>query len=254
MPRVHPLSFLADISVLYAKRDVPNKKSQHQLPIKKRKVHVKQHLPTTSEKKKQKHSKSIPYAGRGGPGAWNAYEKSLFRQGVILHGWGTWRKIEPMIPTRTKAQIKSHAQKFKIRHPNELEKLQRQHKSFTEKVGRGANGKEGLLMKTATAATMLKNQMKTGKAGAWTAGEMALFRRGVILHGWGTWREIEPMIPTRTKAQIYSHAQNIKINHPGVMGKLERQHGEVFPAAAAALKIKSKKKPITFNGWEVAVL
>lgn len=43
----------------------------------------------------------------------------------------------------------------------------------------------------------------------WTDREKQKFHRGVVLHGWGSWRLIESVICTRTNTQIKSHAQKV---------------------------------------------
>ncbi len=46
-------------------------------------------------------------------GQWTEEEQMLFNVGVIAYGWGNWKEISEIIPTRTNTQVKSHAQKFK---------------------------------------------------------------------------------------------------------------------------------------------
>jgi len=45
-------------------------------------------------------------------GRWTAEEHVLFDRGCHLHGWGNWSAIALMIPTRTRTQVKTHAQKM----------------------------------------------------------------------------------------------------------------------------------------------
>ena len=58
-------------------------------------------------------------------GIWTEAEQLLFEDGCILHGWGNWKIIQEMIPTRDRHQVKSHAQKFGKFHPEGREGLQR---------------------------------------------------------------------------------------------------------------------------------
>lgn len=52
-------------------------------------------------------------APRGGSrGSWSYKEKEQFKDAIILFGWGNWRGMAKVVPTRTKDQIKSHAQKW----------------------------------------------------------------------------------------------------------------------------------------------
>ena len=44
-------------------------------------------------------------------GTWTQHETDAFRRGLQLHG-KNWKKIQPMIQTRTLTQIRSHAQKY----------------------------------------------------------------------------------------------------------------------------------------------
>jgi SHAQKYF class myb-like DNA-binding protein len=60
-------------------------------------------------------------------GAWTEYEQNLFEDGCILHGWGDWKRIHEMIPTRDRHQVKSHAQKFAKHYPEMRERLQKEH-------------------------------------------------------------------------------------------------------------------------------
>mmetsp|Transcript_42057 Transcript_42057/g.75835 ORF Transcript_42057/g.75835 Transcript_42057/m.75835 type:complete len:575 (-) Transcript_42057:495-2219(-) len=71
--------------------------------------------------------------GRVGAGLWSEFEKSQFERGVITHGWGNWCLIDKAVPTRSKAQIKSHAQKFRRHRPHECERLQIEHEARVER-------------------------------------------------------------------------------------------------------------------------
>lgn len=59
-------------------------------------------------------------------GTWTEREQRQFLDGICLHGWGNWAAIERGIPTRTRNQVKSHAQKYQKHHPEEKSRLQRE--------------------------------------------------------------------------------------------------------------------------------
>ena len=59
-----------------------------------------------------------------GTGAWTPEEHAQFIRGCELHGWGNWKAIEHCVPTRARAQVKSHAQKWEQAHPEEKRALQ----------------------------------------------------------------------------------------------------------------------------------
>ncbi|KAL3796145.1 hypothetical protein HJC23_000648 [Cyclotella cryptica] len=57
-------------------------------------------------------------------GTWAHSEHEAFKQGILKCGWSRWKEIqEGYVPTRTKSQIKSHAQKFELHHPEEANML-----------------------------------------------------------------------------------------------------------------------------------
>ena len=61
-------------------------------------------------------------------GPWSELERRQFEEGVIQFGWGKWMEINnTCIPTRSKDQIKSHAQKFSIHRKQEHAMLLRKH-------------------------------------------------------------------------------------------------------------------------------
>ena len=68
-------------------------------------------------------------------GTWFPDEKTLFEQGVILHGWANWRSIQTnFVTTRKISQIKSHAQKLKTNHPEKVEQLKKEHEVNEKKI------------------------------------------------------------------------------------------------------------------------
>jgi len=65
--------------------------------------------------------------GKVGFGAWLPDERSQFEEGIIQYGWGKWFEIASFIPSRSKRQVKSHAQKFGIHRPAEKAELIKKH-------------------------------------------------------------------------------------------------------------------------------
>jgi SHAQKYF class myb-like DNA-binding protein len=68
-------------------------------------------------------------------GIWTDNEDNLFVQGCIEHGWGHWKEIANNIQSRSANQVKSHAQKLALNHPEkkkwmELEHAQKQVKEL----------------------------------------------------------------------------------------------------------------------------
>ena len=62
-------------------------------------------------------------------GRWTDQEKAQFARAVVLHGWSAWSALAAHIPTRTTAQIKSHAQKYMKLHVGEARKLVAAHEA-----------------------------------------------------------------------------------------------------------------------------
>ena len=104
-----------------------------------KKTKIKTKTPPKKKEAKSNSKQGVWGFGRGGPNAWNASENSLFKEGIKLHGWGAWNKIEAHIPTRSKIQIKSHAQKFKVHHGDEVERLIEEHKKYGSPPKRAAD-------------------------------------------------------------------------------------------------------------------
>lgn len=70
-----------------------------------------------------------------GSGKWTELERHQFEEAVIHFGWGKWLEISTCIPSRSKDQIKSHAQKFSIHRKEECAELLRQHAGGMKKKG-----------------------------------------------------------------------------------------------------------------------
>ena len=106
-----------------------------------KKTKMKTKTPPKKKEAKSNSKQGVWGFGRGGPNVWNASENSLFKEGIKLHGWGAWNKIEAHIPTRSKIQIKSHAQKLKTNHPEKVEQLKKEHEVNEKKIKK-KRGKE----------------------------------------------------------------------------------------------------------------
>ena len=66
-------------------------------------------------------------------GLWSPLERSQFEKGVVQFGWGNWLEITKCIPSRSKCQVKSHAQKFTIHRKEEYAALVRKHAAAMKK-------------------------------------------------------------------------------------------------------------------------
>jgi SHAQKYF class myb-like DNA-binding protein len=62
------------------------------------------------KKKKGIHGKSESSVNEESTGRWTAEEHRLFLEGIMLYG-KDWKKMQPLIKTRTLVQIRTHAQK-----------------------------------------------------------------------------------------------------------------------------------------------
>jgi hypothetical protein len=58
---------------------------------------------------------------------WSKEEHNLFEIGCITYGWGEWRAIQEMIPTRKRKEVKSYAKKYNKQHPGTRTRLQGEH-------------------------------------------------------------------------------------------------------------------------------
>ena len=56
--------------------------------------------------------------------------------------------------------------------------------------------------------------MKIISSTKWTSDEHCLFNNACIRYGWGRWREIAEMIPTRWEIQVQSHAEKVAKKDP----------------------------------------
>jgi len=180
------------------------------------------------------HWKFIPEHGTPGAGPWTFTEQEQFKDACILYGWGNWTNIESCIPTRTNAQVKSHAQKFQKHHPEEKQRTDMEHTWRSELIKRRALAEKAIVQKKKKLAATRRRQTKNEKSpaqrndaasrGLWSYTEQKQFEDGCMIHGWGTWRDIASHIPTRNRSQVKSHAQKFETHHAGERERLESEH------------------------------
>lgn len=87
-------------------------------------------------------------------GPWSELEHSQFEKGIIVHGWGNWQQMVNLIPTRSKIQIKSHAQKFRKHRGDQCKILFKLHEEAQERQTGDAVAPTVLATKSSAAATM----------------------------------------------------------------------------------------------------
>ncbi|KAL3795479.1 hypothetical protein ACHAW5_007226 [Stephanodiscus triporus] len=66
-------------------------------------------------------------------GTWSTHEHELFEKACVHHGWGRWKDIALDVPSRSRSQVKSHAQKFQMLQPKQKEILDMLHKERSRK-------------------------------------------------------------------------------------------------------------------------
>jgi len=239
---------------------------------------------TTKQKRKiTPSSKKSATTKKTSGGIWNDEEHAQFETGCAMHGWGNWKMIAEAVPTRDRAQCKSHAQKFLKHNKGARTRLDREYAKVAKKEGLappkmkaattgGARKRKPANNDTvepstkkgkpaaATAATKkkpasAKTVKSTGKGekktgwGPWTETEQLQFRQGCILHGWGQWGGIEEFVTTRSRAQIKSHAQKFLKNRPDEKALYELEHKQLAQGNGSGSlsteteKVAAKKKP-----------
>ena len=65
--------------------------------------------------------------GAGGGHIWTKEEHNLLEIGCITYGWGEWRAIQEMIPSRNRKEVKSYAKIYNKQHPETRKRLQGEH-------------------------------------------------------------------------------------------------------------------------------
>jgi len=153
-------------------------------------------------------------------GTWSETECQTFEAGCIIFGWGKWASITTLISTRDKAQIKSHAQKFMIHRNDEYKELIAYHNGddLSDNSSTKSNVSSGNDSATSSNA---------GSSPSWTVEEQEQFKMGVIINGWGSWKEIAKNVPTKNIAQIRSRALNIKRHKQDEETKLKAEHAKL---------------------------
>jgi len=63
---------------------------------------------------------------------WTEEECTQFEHNIIEHGWGNWKNMS--IPSRSRLQIKNHAQKVKKDQPELYARLIREHANRTADI------------------------------------------------------------------------------------------------------------------------
>lgn len=183
-------------------------------------------------------------------GTWNETECQTFEAGCIIFGWGKWLEISTFMSTRTKAQIKSHAQKFQIHRNREYQELISYHSGDDSSDNNS----------TSKSSYGDYDSIASGNA-LWTEEEHEQFKMGVIVNGWGRWKEMAKNVPTKTAAQIRNRGMYIKGRWPDEEARLKAEHAKLVSRnpqlyssdyvrrvtganeAAAAASPKSPKSP-----------
>lgn len=159
---------------------------------------------------------------------WSNAEKTQFEQGVIVHGWGEWKKIGHYVKTRNKKQISGYAAKMTLNNPGEKERmLQLHNNNLEDEEMRGGVEKEMIFR----AAGVDWTAMKSFRAGhrPWTEDEKQMFATACInegklsevrrtlqrnyltvcvhnsCEGWGKWHRVEGEFP-KAKAALLNNS------------------------------------------------
>lgn len=162
-------------------------------------------------------------------GYWTNEEHSQFEKGIILYGWGNWKRVESCIPTRNKVQIKTHAQKFSKCRPSQKERLVSMYKenahslqlskdlqSSSKRRGMGYQRKPDLIK-----ARPLPLTKRTPQDTGWSIIEKKQFEDGCVFHSWGSWYEIATHIITKDINQVLKYAGSYDRND---IERLRREH------------------------------
>eukprot|EP00798_Chlamydomonas_sp_ICE-L_P005758 gene5758-6053_t len=129
---------------------------------------------------------------------WTCEEHQQFLRGLDELGRGSWRAISRFyVPSRTAAQVASHAQKFFLKNEGKS----------TDKSGKptvlapSTIGDRRVGDSTAPASLSSRGEH-------WTEDEHVQFLQGLMELGKGAWREISAkFVPSRTPTQVASHSQ-----------------------------------------------
>ena len=153
-------------------------------------------------------------------GYWTNEEHSQFEKGIILYGWGNWKRVESCIPTRNKVQIKTHAQKFSRCRPSQKDRLVSMYEEHAHSLQLSkdlqSSSKRRDLSKARPLPLTKRNQQDTG----WSIIEKKQFEDGCVFHGWGSWYDIAAQIITKDIDQVLKYAGAYDCND------IERLRGE----------------------------
>jgi SHAQKYF class myb-like DNA-binding protein len=183
-------------------------------------------------------------------GPWSTTEHSLFETGCIKYGWGDWKAISLELTTRTRTQIKSHAQKFQRVHPLEKARLDKEHLQFCRnreklliKKRQRANRKAAKSAqadnrhcenkKASEGSIISKPSLVSRRASGWTFVEEKQFEDGCIFHGWGNWRDIASHIITKSMPEVFAFAQSYNRNDRESLEREHRLHYQVDDTTAS---------------------
>ncbi len=170
-------------------------------------------------------------------GAWSEAEHCLFETGCIKYGWGEWKAISLELTTRTRTQVKSHAQKFQRIRPLEKVRLDKEHLQFCrnrEKLAKKqlhasrkaaksgqAENRHCKNKKASEGSIIPKPSLESRRASGWTFVEEKQFEDGCIFWGWGNWRDIASHIITKSMPEVFAFAESYNRND---RQRLEREH------------------------------
>ena len=161
---------------------------------------------------------------------WSNVEKTQFEQGVIVHGWGSWKKIGRYVKTRNKKQISGYAAKMTLNNPGEKERMLKLHSNNhinnLEEYEERRDGVDKDMIFSAAGVDW--TTMKSFRAGhrPWTESEKQLFATACInegkvsearltfhrncltvcvrnsCQGWGKWHRVEGELSTSKADQL----------------------------------------------------
>ena len=181
-----------------------------------------------------------------GWGPWTSQEASQFSEAITLYGWGQWEKFHTVVTTRTKEQIKSHAQKFLKHHSEEKLRLDKEHIKLHKQKGMkqtkavkkaSANEKKHASSAKHVSLVSLLKDSKRSAIGGWSLVEEKQFDDGVIFHGWGDWVDISNHIITKDVEQVKEYASGLDEKEKK---RLVREHNINFSGGDD--KISAKKR------------
>jgi SHAQKYF class myb-like DNA-binding protein len=152
-------------------------------------------------------------------GYWTNEEHSQFEKGIILYGWGNWKRVESCIPTRNKVQIKTHAQKFSRCRPSQKERLVSMYEENAHSLQLSKNLQRKPDLSKARPLPLTKREQQDDSG--WSIIEKKQFEDGCVFHGWGSWYDIAAHIITKDIDQVLKYAGSYDRND---IERLRREH------------------------------